>query len=56
MADSPVAHLNIQNVTVVIVFPRETFDPKPEPEKHEISSPLQLCARGAAPSRPLPRA
>jgi hypothetical protein len=43
-----VAHLNIQDVNVVIVFPGETFDHKPEPEKHEIGSAFQqLCARGA---------
>jgi hypothetical protein len=47
MVDFPVAHLKIQNVNVVVVFLGQTFDRKPQAEKLEISTALQLCARGA---------
>jgi len=47
MADFTIAHINIQNVNVIVVFLDQSFDLKPEAEKHEINATLQVCARGA---------
>lgn len=47
MESFTIAHLNIQNVNVVIAFLNEAFDRQPDNEKHRIHNALQLCARRA---------
>ena len=51
MESFTIAHLNLPGpqgpVNVVIVFLNESFDHKPEQEKHQIQAALQVCARSA---------
>lgn len=42
-----VAHLNVQNVNVIVIFLNTTFDSKPAAEQHGIHVILQAAARNA---------
>jgi hypothetical protein len=42
-----VAHLNVQNVNLVVIFLNTTFDSKPDHDQQAIHSALQVAARQA---------
>lgn len=47
MATFEVAHLNIQNVNVVVIFLGHAFDHQTDSQKAELQTALQICARNA---------
>jgi hypothetical protein len=47
MATFEVAHLNIQNVNVVIVFLGQTFDQQTQQQQRAFQDALQVCASNA---------
>lgn len=47
MAVFEVAHLNVQNVNVVIVFLASDFEYQTDQQKSEVQNALQICAANA---------
>lgn len=43
----PIAHLNLRDVPVVIVFPPNSFDLKTAAERQRIQAAIRICAESA---------
>lgn len=47
MEQFPVAHLNLQNVNVIIIFLNRKFDTMPPTDQHAVQNRLQIAASTA---------